>query len=704
MIRVKWLNTALLGCTGLIWSACGVSATVISVQTLLDKMQASPAVTASRYEEQRIDAELAQRQDSTSWSLFGGADAGRYRDLEQSGMQKYDGFGGQLGLRYPLLGAMQVRRAAVIDAKIALDQARYSTALTQAEQQQQLRQTYIDWWQQDAIARLCSAYQPLAAAELEAVATRTQRQQLRVSEKLWVEQRWGNLLRPCADVALRDARFRQQLSYFYGDIIPPATRPVSEPLPKQLAPVEGWLNLLNAHPALQAHRAEEIELEPLVQSRWSDRIDANFSISQRYDSRQDLSGSDGSTVAAINFEIPLTGLTSGHRRNPVASRYAAAQYRTEDTRHSLKEVLDQTLMQYQQRLDYLSDRRQQLKRMQQLVREQSARQNVDSEAGFMNLRLARVEQAETEYALVNDWHAAWSVLGQLQVLSIDALPGRSADLLHWTALSTELEEQPVSASRQSWSTAVYIWDSTVLLDAKQQSQQIDALVRAGFNHVYLGFNAAQVSKLELLRTDITQLIKQLKQRGFIVDLLLGEPLWVLDAHRNDMLDLIKKLAAQPFDHLHLDLEVEQLGWPVPDARMQGWRQTLEAAAQYSPWPVTLVSHHRWFAAEQRFAATCIPCVLPQLNISSATLMLYSTNESAVIARTRTILKEWPELRLHLAQSVEADLPAENSWSGLTPIELRALNTRFRNQLRSDGLTGIAWQAWEQYPQSGIEKH
>lgn len=724
-MRARRLNHYLFGCICLTLSAYGTNATAVPLQTLLEKMQDSPATTASRYEEQRINAELLQRKDDSGWKLFGGVDAGRYRDLEKSGLEKYEGYGGQLGLRYPLLGAMRARQAAVVDRQIALEQSEHSTALTLAEQQQELRQTYIDWWQHDAMTDWCNTYQPLASAEQETVANRSQAQQLRVSEKLWVEQHWRRLTRVCTSLSQQDAHLRQQLAYLHGDTIPASAKPTAEKLPTQLAPMSSWLDILEQHPALQTHRAEEHRLEPLTQGKWTDRVNADFSITQRYDGRKDISGSGGGTMAAVTFEVPLASLSASSRANPAQARHIAARYRTQDTRQALMKVLEQTLMQYRQRLDYLNERQLELKRTQQLVLEQNARLKIDAEGGFLNLRMAQLEQAEVEQELINAWHAAWSVLAQLQTLTDGAPLTRSTDVLHWDALKKQQTQRTtadqtstaaatrVTHSTQStkaanntqlWSSAAYIWDTSTLLKQSQRSAQINSLLQAGFNHVYLGFNAEQISQLSILGPEVTQVIQQLKQRGFTVDLLLGDANWLLKENRHELLQLIDTFAGYPFDHLHLDLEVEQLGWPVPESRLNDWLHTLKAAVQHSPWPITLVSHHRWFATEQRTAKVCIPCALPDLNISGATLMLYSTAERSVIERTAQMLKAWPELQLQLAQSVEADLAKENSWRGSTAAELNKLNTSLRDQLQPLGLAGIAWQDWAHYPQTATEKH
>lgn len=688
------------------------SAAVLPLQGLINTMQDGPAILASRYEEQEISVELRQREERAGWSLFGSVSAGDYRELERLEKERYEGAASQLGLRYPLLGAMQARQAVIVDAEIALEQARQTTALTRAEQQQQLRQVYIDWWRQAALGEWCLQHETLAASEKEKAISRTQQQQLRVSEQLWVEQRWANVLHVCNDLIQRDTVLRQRLGYLHGQLIPAAARPAAEPLPTELAPLAEWLPLLEQHPALLIHRGEEQALQALAKGRWTDRVEASFSISQQFDRRTDISGHGSGTVAGITFEVPLASLTAGSRAGLGEARQVAAQHRVLDTRQHLLQVLDQTLQQYHQRFSQLERRSEQVRRMHQLVTEQQARLRVDSEVGFMNLRLALVDQAEAKLEMINDWHAGWSALAQLQVLAEDQLPTRSARTRDWQPLQTPPARptpNPVTAastvstkSAPAWRNAAYVWDSSALLDVQQRSAEISALKQAGFNHVHLGFNASQVSQLDALGPEVSQLASELAQQGLGMGLLLGDPNWMLAEHRHGLLQLIDRFAQQPFTELHLDLEVEQLGWPVPDSLLQSWLETLRQAAQRSPWPVTIVSHHRWFAADQRSSDICVPCALPGMGINSATLMLYSTARESVVERTAAILQVWPELHLHLAQSVEAALEPQNSWSGASASELQAVNEYLRKELQPDGLAGVAWQDWAEFPRVSSE--
>lgn len=248
-----------------------------------------------------------------------------------------------------------------------------------------------------------------------------------------------------------------------------------------------------------------------------------------------------------------------------------------------------------------------------------------------------------------------------------------------------------------WQRSVYVWDSAALLDPLRHEEQVRALSQAGFNHVHVGFDATQVRRLGQQKGQVIKALEGLKRQGFTVGLLLGDPDWMLPEHRDGLLQLIDHFAGLPFDELHLDLEVEQLGWPVPEQRLRQWLQTLGEISARSPWPVTLVCHHRWFAPSRRDAAVCVPCELPGLGIHRVTAMLYSRAEKSVVQRTTAMLEAWPELEFQLAQSVEQELAHENSWHGATAMELKQFDEYLQTKLRPRGLSGVAWQDWKQYP-------
>ena len=62
-----------------------------------------------------------------------------------------------------------------------------------------------------------------------------------------------------------------------------------------------------------------------------------------------------------------------------------------------------------------------------------------------------------------------------------------------------------------------------------------------------------------------------------------------------------------------------------------------------------------------------------------------------------IAQRWPALRFRLAQSVEPQLSAEESWAGVPARQLQQQVERWRVRLQPVGVTGIDWQDWTHYP-------
>ena len=215
--------------------------------------------------------------------------------------------------------------------------------------------------------------------------------------------------------------------------------------------------------------------------------------------------------------------------------------------------------------------------------------------------------------------------------------------------------------------------------------------------IYLGLDARQVRRLPQTRAALAELLAQARAQGLAVSLLLGDPEWLKPEARSGLLELIGSLADLPFAALHLDLEVEQLGWPVPDSRLQDWLDTLRAVAAISPWPLAISSHHRWFAAADG-EHPCVPCALPGVGISSVSLMIYTRNVARSSDLAGAIAQRWPALRFRLVQSVEPQLPPEDSWAGSSRKVLSQQVSAWREQLASLGLTGVDWQAWRDFPE------
>ncbi|MVV49712.1 hypothetical protein EJA72_15925 [Pseudomonas sp. PB120] len=255
---------------------------------------------------------------------------------------------------------------------------------------------------------------------------------------------------------------------------------------------------------------------------------------------------------------------------------------------------------------------------------------------------------------------------------------------------------PMTLEAAQWSQASYVWDSETLLDAEHRASELDALHKAGMGKIYLGLKSAQLKDLATTRQQLAQLLEAAAGEGLQVSLLLGDPAWIEPAQRHQLTDLLAKLKGLSFTSLHLDLEVEQLGVPVPDQHLKDWLDTLRAASAASPWPVEISSHHRWFA-DANPGQTCVPCGLPEAGVRQVSLMIYTRNPKNSARLAEQIAKRWPDLQFRLAQSAEPQLDATESWAGASTEQLQHQNNVWREQLQPQGIAGIDWQAWRDFP-------
>jgi hypothetical protein len=252
---------------------------------------------------------------------------------------------------------------------------------------------------------------------------------------------------------------------------------------------------------------------------------------------------------------------------------------------------------------------------------------------------------------------------------------------------------------QRWSQGTYIWDSHKLLEPEQRQQALEQLQNSGIQDLLIGLTGQQVKGGRKTEEAIRQLIRDAKARGQQVSLLLGDPNWIKPEGRHELIALIKRYQSLPLSGLHLDLEVEQLGWPVPAQRLNQWAHTLQEAKRVSPWPVSISSHPRWFEQTCRKPSTreqiCVPNLLGDVN--SVSLMMYQRNTERVTQRSLAIARRWPQIRFRLAQSVESQLSAEESWHGVSAKKLQRQVVHWQKVLGPAGINGVDWQDWAQYP-------
>lgn len=243
-------------------------------------------------------------------------------------------------------------------------------------------------------------------------------------------------------------------------------------------------------------------------------------------------------------------------------------------------------------------------------------------------------------------------------------------------------------------TAVYVWNSAeVMLNPKQFWRRLG---EEGVNRILLSLTRAEIDEYAANPGRLRDFIAQGKAQGAAVELLLGEPSWLLTEHRADLLNILASLRNFAFDGLHLDLEINQLKDLDRQQALTAWLETLRAVAALSPWPLAISSHFRYLKPDLPGFA-CFICDLQQAGVKQIAVMDYVTNPDAVIKQVQPLLEAQPSIRFSVAQSVEKELEPENSYAHVSADRFAANLIKIQSVLkRYPNYAGIVIQSWRDF--------
>ena len=251
-------------------------------------------------------------------------------------------------------------------------------------------------------------------------------------------------------------------------------------------------------------------------------------------------------------------------------------------------------------------------------------------------------------------------------------------------------------TKRSSRYGAYVWNSRLLpLDTPGDERFWHGLTTSGIDRLLISFDGPQLDALRhgKTRIDLLRFLETANDRGVRVDLLLGEPLWILPSHRQDLLTIIQQMADLPFAGLHLDLEPNQLDEPgYGEAYLLAQLvRTLQAAKRVSPWPVGLSIHPRYLDDDR--TKICLGCALTNLGLDELTLMVYVTRPQRVGDIVRPVQDRFPDLSISVAQSVEPMLNADESYAELGRPQGNRQMTLLAGGVAGETVNGILIQSY-----------
>ena len=673
----------------------GTQATPLPLTDLLTALAQSPYARSQDAQQQLLLEQYQQRQQEGGWQWFSAAALGKQNELVQEGndygRDSYENLTVAIGLRHPLLGTLKRHRETQATAERELARHSLESQLRLAEQRLALRTAYADWWRASRESAVCTELVNVASDAQQKLAQRQRQGWLLNSEaRLQIDQ-WHVLKRRCQRAERLQTQTRELVALLSGRAVAAHMQAEADPVFIKAKPFSAWQTALKVHPQYRQQQGELAFAERFANAAWYEAIDANFAISQNLETRPGASQHGDGLVASLNVSSPFDVMGYGaSRRSEKQARMHKAQAELEIIYQQLQVGLGQVLSAYQLAMDELITAHDELSAAELVNRERKLRANAELEQSWLGVWEAELAWQKARLHLVEVWHNAWRSEAALRVYTeMDAslAPLLGSEQLHWS--------QPIQAQR-TWRQGVYVWDSERLLDTKTRMQELQRLQRANMQRIYLGVSAKQLSDLAHLKNALRQTLKEAEGQSLEVALLLGDPAWIKSSNRHELLALVTKLRDLPFHALHLDLEVEQLGWPVPPEHVNGWLETLSAIKAVSPWPLELSSHHRWFG-QMSSDYPCVPCQLPEIGVRQVSLMIYTKNSERSGELAEDIARRWPALTFRLAQSVEPQLNRDETWHGTGMQHLNAQVKQWQMRLATWGVAGVDWQEWNYYP-------
>lgn len=695
--------------------ACSVSLLVSGEEILLEQLEAevkmSPSVRASQAELDYRTSLLSREETRSSWSVISGVSLARQADRivgdDFSGSFPARGY---VGLTVPLLGSSADDARALTETvqDVAIQAAQVE--IRNAQSLLALRNYYVLYWtSQQQLAALDRLQTSLRGYDRKLQA-RLNEQLLLASEYYQFKSTLSRLDRERAVFELVRQRALAQLNWLTSRQLTgfTARSPKYPSLCMDVSTVQdSWLN--KAPRLKQAEQELYQQANQISDSRWTG-IESRFSLVQSFEQRLRVDDVDSQQLelrASLDVSLPLNWLE--YRREADRSRVSAWESGRAALENEQVNEIVALLISYedlmQQRYRYrsaMSDLLTQNERLREVQLRFEASQSVEL-IQYINTHIDYYRSvigwldSRSELAMaVNEWQpkADFNCANQWQFTP----DGGRDDLL---LADTQGKQSPPLASKRLsgyLSRDLFVWKATDLLEELSTDRDLFGQLRqkSGITSIAISFTAEEIESFASQPFRLIPLFLNAERAGVAVNLLLGDPGWILPEGRSGLLDILDKLKNLPFSRLYLDLELNQL---VQDDQLEGeghWEalvDTLTAAVNVSPWPVAWITHDRYVTGS---SVECRLCQILEAGVEQVSLMIFSTSPETVVRRAQFLLEANPELEFSLVVSVESDLPQINSFYHKGNLALELALAQIGGRLTSSNFHGFHLQSWSSY--------
>lgn len=635
-------------------------------------------------EEIRLNtARQAQSEAVSGWSLFASVHGGRTEEIASAQSSRdYNTYGYTIGASYPLLDSRRALLQRENLARLQREAAELRAASATRQAVQQLRELYLELWLTEAQSRLARAFLATRPTTTRALALRHEQGLLLASEQQGWLAVFAEAENHASTAAQRATMLRDHIALLTAtplqpqqELVPAGFEAESDSLPTETPEVA-----LAQREWEQQQRALRRDNALGVQSS----LELSFS-----DGREQWAPTIPSRnlQATLNLRMPLElgKLQQGLREEALAtlesSRLAYEQARRQAMLERAQALTEYHAQAAGQRSSILE-----LEAAQQALAERTLRSQVIPDELEKGLQARRdyYRAARQRLEKWRQWQLATLRLGGLGALLRPSPTPQPVELaIPLRDKPSPKDEALVGRSAYAVATGSYVWNSVEALHSP--SELIVQWQHYGLSRILLGLTRQQIDDPHLSE-QISALVTKAHRAGIRVELVLGDPAWILPSGHSELLTILRYLSGLPLDGLNLDLEIEQLpDWGLKRRELtEAWFATLAAAAKVAPWPLGATFHQRHLGLPR------LGSRLRAAGVANAAVMVYSTRQNSVLASVRRAQRAFAGLPMALVQSVERQLPPGESYASQGLAPLYAIS----RQLQRQGRPALLLQAWD----------
>ena len=707
-------------------STTNVAAEVRTLESFYSHVGQAASVLKAKADLETQSSDLLAKEAQKGFELFGSISAGYQKSpFAREPFGRFFDPAARLGVRYPLLGSAERQQRAIGDAatQVRIEDIRYGWSQRLAVLF--IEENYAAYWSAQKMLALNDAYVSQRREGEKILHQRHEAGMLLMSDYFEFQSAFEQAERARLEFDSNKEQALTRLIYLTNTIITPFEA-IKPPL---VQITSGLVSDIN-QPDLEILQAQIDNLKGIRETESWRGIDSDISATVfggpaiPHPSPDSAQFGYGGAVG-FNFRMPLEIMSfRKNEKSRINSQLISHQTAYVSRAQELNLEFRSTLNRYEQISQQIKFQRTRLNSAREAVRERYLRlQMLDSDVieqyiQAINLyyRIA-VEYLEAE---TEEWKLHIRLRQYVSVLNhneahthaetdFDALlkPLQQAGQFFGESSSTELPlsilpktllGQPVQERTVSVSDgfAVYTWNYDRLMSRSGVWEQIQKM---RINRILLSLNKSQIKSVASNPEFLNNFINKAQKRGIKVELLLGDPNWILPNERNNLIEIIKKLGNVNFSGLHLDIEPDQLEVKLEDKeRLEELIETIHLAKIVSPWPVGISTHPRYLVKEPS-SGVCLICQLQQIGVTEIAVMYYSLNRQNIVTALKSAMNKYPGLVFSLAQSLERELGPENSYVHKPRQFFNNAMTQLQNQLEAPNFGGIiiqSWQDWEAY--------